>query len=59
MHGPRNKKKKIFVIGLEFMSWIQDAENLRPLVLGSAWGLNITEYDIHICSNDYCSFMFL
>jgi hypothetical protein len=38
---------KIFLIGLEFVFCLQNAENLRPLFLGMLqdnWGLNITEY---------------
>ena len=42
---------KIFVIGLEFVFWLQDAENLRSLVLGmlqDKLGLNITESYISV-----------
>jgi hypothetical protein len=37
---------KIFVIELEFVFWLQDAEKLRAPFLGMLqdnWGLNITE----------------
>jgi hypothetical protein len=47
----KNNQMKIFVIGLEFVFWQQDAENLRPLVLGmlqDKWGLNNTESYISV-----------
>jgi len=46
MQKIKTKQVKIFAIGLEFVFWLQDAENLKPLVLGilqDKWGLNITE----------------
>jgi len=45
------KQVKIFVIGLEFVFWLQDAENLRPFVVGmlqDKWDLNITESYISV-----------
>lgn len=42
MQKIRTKQVKIFVIGLEFVFWPQDAENLKPLLLGmlqDKWGL--------------------
>jgi hypothetical protein len=42
---------KIFLMGLEFVFWLQGAENLRPLVFGmlqDKWDLNIAESYIFV-----------